>query len=410
MLTPSEVLTLIRGGENSEVEYKEVRIRNEKVQEPKRNPLSDELAAFANQNGGTIIFGVADKTKQIVGIDPSDLPHLAKYISEICTDTVKPPIVDIHVSNVEVADELGDPKFLLYVIVNRSLWLHESAGGHFYRLADSKRKMSTDHLLRVAQTRSQARVVHFDELAVTGTDKSALDSNLLLRFVRNTDSKSLHKRRLLTPVKEEWIPTVSGVLMCCSTPEKFLYNSFIQAVRYNGLKKDANYQVDAKDICGPLDKQIIDAFNFVHQHNQLAARKDVGRREIPQYSMRAVFEALVNAVVHRDYSIHGSKIRLFMFADRIEIYSPGALANTLTVENLDSNQSTRNELLSRLLSELSLNEMTGKTVFRKYFLERRGEGVGIINSESTALSGRCPVYELFGDELRLTIFAADPGQ
>lgn len=410
MLTPSEVLTLIRGGENSEVEYMEVRIRNGKVQEPKRDKLSDELAAFANHNCGTIIFGVADKTKQIVGIDPSDLPHLAKYLSEICTDTVKPPIVDIRVGNVNIADELGDLKYVAYVIVNRSLWLHESAGGYFYRLADSKRKMSTDHLLRVAQTRSHARVIHFDELAVIGTEKSVLDLDLLLRFVENTDPESLHKRRLLTPVNNEWIPTVSGVLMCCPAPEKFLYNSFIQAVRYNGLKKDTNYQIDAKDICGPLDTQIIDAFNFVHQHNQLAAQKDIGRREIPQYSMRAVFEALVNAVVHRDYSIHGSKIRLFMFADRIEVYSPGALANTLTVENLDSNQATRNELLSRLLSELSLNEMTGKTVFRKYFLERRGEGVGIINSESTALSGRCPVYELFGDELRLTIFAADPDQ
>ena len=122
--------------------------------------------------------------------------------------------------------------------------------------------------------------------------------------------------------------------------------------------------------------------------------------------MRAVFEAVVNAVVHRDYSKTGSKIRLFMFADRLELYSPGALANTLTVDDLPYNQATRNELLARLLSEITLDDDMGKQVVRQHFLERRGEGVGIILNESETLSGKMPVYELFGEELRLTIFAA----
>ena len=72
--------------------------------------------------------------------------------------------------------------------------------------------------------------------------------------------------------------------------------------------------------------------------------------------MRAVFEALVNAVVHRDYSRTASKIRLFMFADRLELSSPGALSNTMTVEKLRYGQATRNELLARLLSEVTVEE------------------------------------------------------
>jgi predicted HTH transcriptional regulator len=122
--------------------------------------------------------------------------------------------------------------------------------------------------------------------------------------------------------------------------------------------------------------------------------------------MRAVFEAIVNAVVHRDYSKTGSKIRLFMFANRLELYSPGALANTLTVEDLPYNQATRNELLARLLSETTLDDDMEAKVTRQHFLERRGEGVGIILNESSSLSGKTPLYELFGEELRLTIFAA----
>ena len=87
---------------------------------------------------------------------------------------------------------------------------------------------------------------------------------------------------------------------------------------------------------------------------------------------------MVNAVVHRDYSKTGSKIRLFMFTDRLELYSPGALANTLTVDDLRYNQATRNELLARLLSEITLDNSMGAQVIRQHFLERRGEGVGII--------------------------------
>ena len=70
------------------------------------------------------------------------------------------------------------------------------------------------------------------------------------------------------------------------------------------------------------------------------------------------------------------------------------------------NQATRNELLARLLSETTLDDNMEKHVARRHFLERRGEGVGIILNESKALSGKTPRYELFGEELRLAIFAA----
>ena len=68
----------------------------------------------------------------------------------------------------------------------------------------------------------------------------------------------------------------------------------------------------------------------------VSATKEVGRVERPQYSDRAVFEALVNAVAHRDYSMAGARIRLHMFRDRIELYVPGPLANTLTIDSMPS--------------------------------------------------------------------------
>jgi predicted HTH transcriptional regulator len=170
------------------------------------------------------------------------------------------------------------------------------------------------------------------------------------------------------------------------------------------VEKDANYQIDAQDFKGVLDQQIINAFKFVKQYNKVSATKEVGRTERPQYSMKAIFEAIVNAVVHRDYSKSGSKIRLFIFSNRLELYSPGALSNTLAVDTLISNQITRNELLTRLLSEIELDGDI--KVNRRYFLERRGEGVGIIIRESEQLSGIQPIYKMNEEELQLTIFPA----
>lgn len=129
------------------------------------------------------------------------------------------------------------------------------------------------------------------------------------------------------------------------------------------------------------------------------ARKPVGRVDHPQYEIGAVHEAVVNAVAHRDYSLSGSKIRLFLFANRLELYSPGALPNTLTVETMPYRVFTRNQLLVGFLSRMK-SRRTGQA-----FLESRGEGVRRILDGSEAHSGRRPVYELFGQELRLTIWA-----
>ena len=260
--------------------------------------------------------------------------------------------------------------------------------------------------MRIAQTRSQARIISFDEQAVPNTSENTLQRDLYMRFVREDSIEALAKRRILVKTENEIKASVSGILMCTQTPDEYIYNSFIQAVFYRSTKRDANYQINALDCRGSLDQQIIQAYNFVRQHNFVSAKKESWRMEKPQYSMRAVFEALVNAVVHRDYSIYGSKIRLFMYSNRIEIISPGALANTLTVDNLMENQVTRNEMLARLLSELSVENGMSKAVDRSYFLERRGEGVRIIYDESERLSGQIPVYQMIGEELKLTIFAA----
>ncbi len=395
----SELIEKIYLGEDATIEFKR--------ELPHRNSLADEIAAFANAKGGVILIGV-DNSGEVIGVDRQELDAAEKTVVEICQDSMD-PIVLIFTEKLRIND-----KNLLKIEVPRSLFVHKTSNGYFIRQGSSKREMPTEQLARLFQTRSQARIIAFDEQFVPNTHKDTLTKDLYQRFITQgaTEDETedlLLKRRLLVKEDEQNRVSVAGILMCHEKPDDYLYNSFIQAVYYNSKEKDANYQLDAKDFKGPLDQQIINTMRFVERYNAVAARKDIGRVDLPEYSMRAVFEAVVNAVVHRDYSKTGSKIRLFMFTDRLELYSPGALANTVTVDNLRYSQSTRNELLARLLSEITLDDDMGKQVVRRHFLERRGEGVGIILNESETLSGKVPIYELFDEELRLTIFAAKSG-
>jgi ATP-dependent DNA helicase RecG len=392
----TELIEKIILGEDATIEFKR--------EMPHRSSLADEIAAFANTEGGVILIGVDDNS-DIVGLELQQLNQVEKTVVEICEDSIEPS-VPIFTEKLRL-----DDKNILKIEVPRSLFVHKTPNGYFTRQGSSKREIPTDQLARLLQSRSQARIITFDEQLVPNTHKKTLREPLYQRFITEDASEDdiedlLLKRSLLVKEGREIRASVAGVLMCHDTPDDFLYNSFIQAVYYSGKEKDANYQIDAKDFRGPLDQQIIDTFKFVQKHNEESARKEIGREDHSQYSMRAAFEAIVNAVVHRDYSKSGSKIRLFMFADRLELYSPGALANTVTIEKLRYSQATRNELLSRLLSEITLDDDVGSQVKRRHFLERRGEGVGIILNESEHLSGKIPVYELINEELCLTMFAA----
>lgn len=117
----------------------------------------------------------------------------------------------------------------------------------------------------------------------------------------------------------------------------------------------------------------------------------------------------MNAVAHRDYSVHGSKIRLRLFDDRLELYSPGAIPNSFTIDSLRYRQSARNEAICSLLAKCPIPDGSWLATDRKNIMEKRGEGVPIILENSTRLAGREPEYRLIDDaELLLTIHAAGP--
>ncbi len=406
----TELLEKIRLGEDSLIELKAVYFRGHGSKiELSRDEIADELAALANTRGGVVVLGVDDKSREPIGIPLEKLDQVETFIRDICNDSIKPPL-QATIIRLQLPDSTGLSLPVLRVDVPQSLFVHQSPGGYLGRQGSSKRQMPPDYLARLFQQRSQARVIRFDEQPVPNTGLSDLSAALWQRFTTRSaesDEVDLMKRNILVRDEAGGLrASVAGILMGSEHPERFLPGAFIQAVRYRGMFQDSNYQLDAAQIVGPLDDQIRQTLAFLHRNETVAAKKEPQRIELPQFSTRAVFEAVVNAVAHRDYSIHGSKIRFFMFDDRLEIYSPGALPNTLTVESLPFRQVTRNELLTSLLAECPVDATEGQ-VGRGYYMEKRGDGVPIIIRESESVSGRTPVYRLVDDsELLLTLFAA----
>ncbi len=408
--TTDELLKQIRLGEDSSLELKDLKYKGNHVNDPHRHGMADELAAMANTANGVLVLGVDDKSRTVVGIPGDKLEVVETWVREICNDLITPQLF-CRIRIVSVITDDGGERFIIRVDVPKSLFVHKSPNGYFHRIGSSKREMTPEALFRLAQQRSQARIIRFDEQSVNTAHRDCLDKALWEKFRTplspKDDDQFLLKMKLLTQDEDGNIcPTVSGVVMAAHQPQEIISSAFIQAVAYRGTERNAAYQLDARDIFGPLDVQIVDAYEFVKKNMRVYAVKEPARRDIPQYAMQAVFEALVNAVAHRDYSIYGSKIRLHLFADRLELNSPGSIPNTMTIDALSLRQSARNELLTSLLARcpVKLADYTGE---RDFLMDKRGEGVPIIITESEKMSGRKPEYTLIDNaELQLTIFAA----
>ncbi|MCY4632561.1 MAG: putative DNA binding domain-containing protein [bacterium] len=405
-------------GESTYLELKEVRFSGKRVAGPSRDGLADELAAFANSRGGVLVMGVSDRTREVLGIDESRLDTVVDLVRQACTDCLDPPLVNVLVDRLRLSTASGKHVAVVKVEVPRSLFIHRSPGGYFHRLVDSKRRMSTDFLARMLQQRSQTRLIRFDEQPVAGANLESL-STVLCDSFRTTrsdaDAVTFLEKLGIVASDDEGLrrPTVAGVLVACNEPRRWLPNAYIQAVAYHGGSIQAAsgaepYQLDASDIDGPVAFQIADACRFVFKNMKTSAVKSMGRQDKPQYDMAAVFEAVTNAIAHRDYSIHGSKIRLRLFDDRLELCSPGSVANSLSVDSLRYRQAARNETLCSLLAKCAVPGDDWLVTGRSHIMEKRGEGVPIILDNSKELSGREPQYRLIDDsELILTIYAAD---
>lgn len=400
--TLAEIERQIRAGEDARAEFKEIALGPKGIQSPNSESIAGEMVAFANASGGTIFLGIND-VGIVRGLPDERLKEIENWIINVATNNCDPPILPLLLKERLLRSD-GTEATVLLVEIPRGLYVHAtSSGRHYVRVGSSKQILFGSRLARLFQDRELAFV--FDEQPVLTATRDDLDQNRLDRYF-DVPPKAitwldlLRNTKIIAAIEDDILyPTVAGLLMFGSTPQSHLPSAFIEAAVYRGIYRTSDDLVHAESIKGGADSQIKGAIRFVDRFMLRPARKPVGRVDYPQYDIRAIHEAIVNAVAHRDYSIRGSKIRMFLYSDRIEISSPGGLPNTLTLESMAYRVFTRNQLLVNFLSRMK-SSTTGDA-----FLESRGEGVRTILDLSEAHSGRSPAYKLYGKELLLTIWA-----
>ncbi len=284
---------------------------------------------------------------------------------------------------------------------------YRTAGGRFYiRVGKDKKDATGRELIHIAQAAGE---LHYDETPVIGASLSdfsmtAFNAYHELQFGMTVEehlSQSgipmetlLRNLRLLHEPDSEQMLSVAGVLIFGNDPQHLLPQSRVSAVAFAGKDEDSDI-LDRREITGRLPQIMEDARIFLNRNIRAPAIEHGFRREdIRLYDQKALGEAVINAIAHRDYSLSGSQIRIFLFSDRFEIRSPGKLPNAVTLENIRLGMhAERNRAIVNFLTHLGYMSAIGTGIPR------------LIIRLSKILSGREPEFELIGEELRVRIWA-----
>lgn len=316
--------------------------------------ISETLIALANAQGGLLILRGEDKA-----LAPETV-HETVAAALLASD---PPLITPLPQQVEVD---GQP--LLVVLIPPGLPHVYSFEGHYLtRSGRLNRPMQADELRRRLIDRSEA---NFESQTPAGATKDDLDSErigayqeVLSPSTGHSPTALLINRGCLADAGDSLRPTVAGLLLFGREPQRWLRAATITCVRYAGPAMTDVFV--REDIGGVLPDQIRRAEAFVTANMRRGARlRGLAREEIPEYPIAVVREAIVNAIAHRDYSIRGDDIRVLMFSDRLEVYSPGRLPGHITLENLVEERFSRNTAIVQVLAELGFIERLGYGIDR----------------------------------------------
>lgn len=415
-----ELLAEIEAGEDSYLELKEAIFKGSQIRIGEAGRAAPEVAevlcSMANTEGGVVLFGVR-KDGAVVGMPSDKKDLLEQFVVNVALNNCKPQIEPV-LDWIHLPDESGNPKLCLKINVPKSLfYVHQTTDGRFLKRVGSHRHpIPPEQLGRLLATRNLG--APFEERPTFGTnlgmiDRTRVEAYYDRRFGRSFEADGLTYERLLinfrlaVDMENRIVPSNLGVLLFSENPDKILDGAVIDIASYRHNVADGN-TADTKRIKGPLPEQILQVLRYFQTSPliQTVSRKQAsGRQDLPAYIDTALQEAIVNAVVHRDYEITGSQIIIRIFPDRIEIQNPGGLHNTLTEEALYTGCQPirRNQQLAGFMRDFP-SPITGTS-----FMEARGEGFLNLVRESLKLSGKRPEIKRIGQAVKLTIFSSLPG-
>jgi predicted HTH transcriptional regulator len=413
-----ELMREIAALEDNYLELKEIVFRGDQIrfgnEEGKApNRLAEVFCSIANSEGGVVVFGVRDDGA-IIGIDPTKRNLLEQFVINVALNNCKPMLEPV-LNWINLPDEAGILRLCLKTDIPRSrFYVHQTLDGRFLkRIGSHIHPIPAEQLGRLFSARSLA--IPFEERPALGVsmdmiDRFRFEAYYKKRFGRSTTAEQLSFNQILVNLKlaididGKTVPTNLGILLFNEHPEKILNGAVIDIAAYRHNIADGN-TTDTKQITGPLPEQILHVLHYFQTSPLIATiskKENLGRRNLPSYADTALQEAVVNAVVHREYELTGSQIIVRLFPDRIEIQNPGGLHNTLTEENLYAGCQPvrRNQLLAGFMRDFE------SPITKTSFMEARGEGFLNLVRNSVEISGKRPEIKRIGDAVKLSIFAA----
>lgn len=402
----TELLEIIANGENSGVEFKRDDIRPEQ--------LAKEVVAMANFQGGRVLLGVEDDGT-INGVQREDLEE---WVMNVFQNKIHPMILpfyeEVKLDNGKRVAVVSFPMGISKPYVVR----HAGKEEIYIRIGSTSRQATREQQMRLFEL---GGMLHTELMPVPRTDINSLDDARLLNYLRDIlndpdipKTPDAWRQRLLglgfiTEAGENTCCTIAGLVLFGKTPRRHLKQAGLRAFAFQG--KDKEYQALLDDLIdGPmvgrwdshgasktlLDGGIIERFMSAMKPfiSQEAARinQDLRRETTWFYPLEAVRESLINALAHRDWT-RFVEIEVASYSDRLEVISPGALPNSMTVEKMKAGQrSPRNTIVMEVLRDYG-------------YVDYRGMGVRTkIVPLTKALTGKEPEFESTEDYLKTVLY------
>jgi len=362
--------------------------------------LARTMVSFANTSGGLIIIGADPKEKTIVGVNIYGSKSIEKDMVKIGQDRCSPPVIP------EVAIRKVGRKNIVAVSVKAGKNKPYYAEGHCYiRDGQHVRVAASGEIQSMSPGRKLFKKgVGGDSLPVEKATYNDLDSAKIEDYIEKRKKRFKSEKDISTKILLENIgilvrrngsllPSTAGLLLFGKDPQRFLWSSSVNMAKFKGTDK-AGSIIDRKELRATIPEMIDEAQQFVVRHMKLSGMfEGLKRLDLPEYPLVAVREAVANAIVHRDYNFKEACIRIFMFDDRIEIYTPGGLPGPVTVENMEYTQYSRNKIIVEAL------------LLMEGYIEKLGTGVRRIKKAAQENGLKEPKFVETGVDFILTLFA-----
>lgn len=353
----------ILNGENKKIEYK-------RELPSKSDKYIKSLVAFANTSGGKLVIGIEDENHEVIGVDEAEVFSMIDTITNVISDTVEPQ----RVPNITCSTVFG--KYIIIVEIypgNHRPYYIKSIGkerGTYIRIAGSTRHVDS---IQLKELELQGMNQSYDETVLVGHEldmdaAQKLCVDIKKHIVETTDGnvkirdvtfQNLENWGIVKRVENILVPTVAFDLLTTNS------NRFakVQCALFKGITRSVF--IDKREFEGSLYSQIEESYQFILNHINLGAEIDgIIRKDIYELPVKAIREAIVNAVTHRSY-MDNSCVQVCIYDDRVEITSPGMLFGGLTLEMMMSGSSKiKNTGIAEIFSRMHIVEGWGTGVQR----------------------------------------------